>query len=383
LAVPTCRLLTLVGSGGIGKTRLAIQAAAQLANFAQGVYFVPLAPVGSPDLLASAIAGALQVSFYGSDDPTVQLVNYLREKHLLLLLDNFEHLREGTPLLTDILDAAPALKMLVTSRERLNLQEEWVLPVEGMQYPKGDEPGSIEDYSAVRLFVQSARRVQPAFTLADDVSAVIAICQHVEGMPLGLELAAVWLRVMSCRQIAVQLERSLDFLTTPLRNVPERHRSLRVVFEQSWRLLSESERRVLATLAVFHGGFDLEAAEQVAGASLSLLAGLVDKSLIRLNRSGRYDLHELFRQFASDKLAESGETAAATRRHFEYYAELAERAERHLYGPEQEGWFDRLAVDLDNLRAALAWSVRDEEAETGLRLAGSLGWFWGTAHSLP
>src|SRR5207247_2625355 len=155
---------------------------------------------------------------------------------------------------------------------------------------------SLESYSAVQLFVQRARQIQAHFSLSENVEAVTIICQRLEGMPLGLELAATWLRVMTCEQIAAQMESGLDFLTTPLRNIPERHRSLRVVFEQSWALLSGDEQAVLMKLSIFRGGFDREAAEQVAGASLSLLASLVDKSLLRLNSSGRYDLHELVRQ---------------------------------------------------------------------------------------
>ena len=377
LADPHCRLVTVLAPGGMGKTRLALQVAAdQSADFAEGVFFVPLAPVGSPDLLATAIADALQISFYGSEDPGLQFVRHLREKELLLVLDNFEHLLAGIDLLTQILDAAPAVKLLVTSRERLNVQEEWVFELEGLAFPQEPGDAPLESYSAVQLFVQRAHQMKSSFSINDNQEAVQIICQRVEGMPLGLELAATWLRVMSCQQIAAQMTRSLDLLTTPLRNVPERHRSLRAVFEQSWQLLSADERGVLMKLAVFRGGFDLEAAEQVAGASLPLLAGLADKSMIRLNPSGRYDLHELLRQFALDKLIEADQIAATNHRHLEYCLRLAEQAETYLYGPEQEVWFDRLEVDHDNIRAALASALSDENAEMGLRLVASLRWFW-------
>ncbi len=374
LADPTCRLLTLVGAGGIGKTRLALQAAEdQQPDFADGIAFVPLAPVGSTDLLPSAIAGALEVSFFGSEEPHIQLVRYLREKHMLLVMDNFEHLLEGTGLLTDLLQAAPNLKILATSRERLNLQEEWVSLLDGLSFPAESFAGSLEDYSAVQLFAQRARQVNTHFSLVENTQAVLSICRQVEGMPLGLELAASWLRAMSCQQIDAQIASDLDFLTTPLRNIPERHRSLRAVFDQSWRMLSENEQAVLMKLSVFRGGFDLQGAEKVAGASLHLMAKLVDKSFIRFNNVRRYDLHELLRQYASEKLVEVGESAAIAQGHLDYFIMLADQAEEHLFGKEQILWFDRLEIEFDNLRTALAWSVK---SEAGLQLAASLGWFF-------
>ena len=378
LATPVSRLVTLVGPGGIGKTRLAIEAARQqVALFPDGVYFVPLAPVESPHVLASVIAEALSVSLAGSETASTQLVRAVRDKKLLLVLDNFEHLLEGTGLLTDLLNA-PNLKLVVTSRERLNLQEEWVEEVAGLAYPSGRLTDSPEAYAAVELFVQRAQQVQAGFSLADNTQAVVEICQRVEGMPLGLELAATWLRVMPCQEIAPQIERSLDFLTTAVRNVPERHRSVRAVLDHSWNLLSEAERQVLARLSIFRGGFDLEAADRVAGATLPVLASLADKSLIRFSTSGRYDLHELLRQYLADRLglADPGEVGALTGRHLEFFAALADTAEAHLYGPEQETWFDRLEVEHDNLRAALAWSLRDGRVAAGMRMASALGFFW-------
>jgi predicted ATPase/DNA-binding CsgD family transcriptional regulator len=374
LADPACRLLTLLGPGGIGKTHLAIQAAAnQIPLYTHGVHFVALTSVASPGLIASAIASTLQITFLGSEAPGLQIIRYLREKQMLLVMDNFEHLLEGTELLIAILQAAAGVKFLVTSRERLNIQEEWVLALDGLSFPEVETSQSLEAFSAVQLFVQRARQVNANFSLSQNEDAVKTICQQVEGMPLGLELAATWLRAMSCQQIAIQMTGNLDFLTTPLRNAPERHRSLRAVFEQSWNLLSPAEKDVLMRLSIFRGGFDQEAASYVAGASLTLLAGLADRSLIRLNANGRYDLHELLRQYAADQLSEAGETSETTARHFDFYLKLATDAETHAFGREQLFWFDRLEVELDNLRAALAWSLA---SETGLQLAAMLGWFF-------
>jgi predicted ATPase/DNA-binding CsgD family transcriptional regulator len=375
LSDPACRLLTLTGPGGIGKTRLALQAAAdQLRSFAHGIYFVSLASVTSPDLIFNAVANALQLSTHPTEQTSTQVIRHLREKHVLLLLDNFEHLHDGVDLLTEILKAAPAVKFLVTSRERLNVLEEWVFALDGLSVPDDKPAEPLENYSAVRLFVQRARQTQAGFSLDDNAEAVKTICRGVEGMPLGLELAASWLRAMSCQQIAARMADSLDFLTTPLRNLPERHRSLRAVFEQSWSLLSRDEQTVLPRLSVFRGGFDLEAAEQVTGASLSLLAALMDKSLIRLSENGRYDLHELLRQYAADKLSADDAILAADR-HLAYFLQLAEQSAAHKFGRGQIAWFDRMQVELDNLRAALAWSLNSEQTHTGMQLAAALRWF--------
>jgi predicted ATPase/DNA-binding SARP family transcriptional activator len=379
IADPACRLLTLVGLGGVGKTRLAVQAATkQIGVFTQGVYFVSLAPLSSAAFLVPAIAEALAFTFGGAEDPKAQLLNYLREKELLLLLDNLEHLLDGVGLLTEILRHAPGVSILATSRERLSLQGEWVVEVAGLHIPEVDQVADIEEYSATALFLQNARRVQADFALsATETPAVICICRLVAGMPLGIELAASWLRVLSCGEIAREIAHSIEFLTTALRDVPARHRSLRAVFDQSWNLLTDAERRVFRKLSVFRGGFGREAAEHVAGATLPLLSGLVDKSLLQRHGEARYDLHELVRQYADEKLCEAGEADTICRAHTLYFLELAEMVEPKLTSSARGEWLEQLDREHDNLRAAMVWSQSSAGAgEIGLRLVGALFWFW-------
>jgi predicted ATPase/DNA-binding SARP family transcriptional activator len=379
----SCRLLTLTGPGGVGKTRLALQAAAEhLDAFAGGVFFVPLAALPSGELLVGAIAHALRLEVGAAADPRAQLLAQLRNKEILLVLDNFEHLIDGADLLADVLRQTQ-VTLLVTSRERLNLQGEWLFSVQGLALPlcSSDAPPAPElaHNDAVQLFAQSARRVRSDFTLsAENQAEVVAICQLVGGMPLAIELAAAWVRVLSCREIAGEIEQSITFLTTTLRDVPERHRSLAAVFDHSWRLLSPEEQAVLPKLSLFRGGFRRQAAEQVAGASLATLATLVDKSLLQWNPGGRYVLHEMIRQYAQDRLEASGEMAMVQASHLHYYLNWAITAESHLVGAEIANWLDQFEAEWDNLRAALAWVLAHGEAESGLRLVGALWWFWYT-----
>lgn len=381
-AEPDCRLLTLLGPGGAGKTRLALKAATEALDiFPDGVYFVPLASLGAADFLIPALAEALGLSFYGSAAPQTQLLSYLKDKTLLLVLDNFEQLLgsdSGTGLLSDLARAAPGVKLLVTSRGRLNLQEEWLFEVQGLRFPDPRPPAEdgwawAEAYSAVQLFLQCARRARSDFSLSDEEGpAVIQICQLLGGLPLGLELAAAWVRLMSCREIAREIERSLDFLATSLRNVPERHRSLRAVFEYSWELLAPVERTVFQKLSVFQGSFSREAGEQVAGASLPLLPALVDQSLLRAVQAGRYEVHELLRQYAAEKLEQAdGENEAGRERHARYYAAFLQQREADLTGERQVEALAEIAADLDNIRAAWQWAVSQRDlAVLGQSLTG-------------
>jgi predicted ATPase len=372
---PGAQLLTLVGPGGIGKTRLALQAAARCVEpgaafeteFADGVFLVSLAagdaePGERPTLLA-ALADALQFSFQGPVHPQAQLLNYLREKQMLLILDNFEDLVTEARQLGDILRLAPGIKLLVTSRVRLNLREEWALEVNGLDYPPAADPlpphDAADAYGAIALFGQQARRARAGFALTEaNFPEVVRICRLVEGAPLGIELAASWLRVLSCREIADEIEKGLDFLTSALQNVPERHRSLRAVFDHSWNLLSPPEQVLFRQLSVFQGGFPRDAAAQVVGASLPLLAGLADKSLLRRNASGRYEVHELLRQYAEEKLRLLPEEHERVHdQHCRYYAELLSQHKTQLKGEAPQAALLALSAERENVRAAWNWAV--------------------------
>ncbi len=366
LAEPACRLLTITGPGGVGKTRLAIQTAAnQIARFAHGVFFVPLVAVSAAELIVPAIAAALDFAFSGPVDPITQLLNYLREKQVLLILDNFEHLLAGSGMLIDILSAAPGVRLLVTSREMLHLQGEWVFQLRGLPVPPAEHASELEAYSAAALFLQSAQRAHVDFVLPAGERPVVAhLCQLVEGMPLGLELAAAWARVLSCREIAQEIERNLDFLVASARDVPARHRSMRAVFDHSWNLLSLEEQRVLRQLSVFRGGFTRQAAEQATGASLPQLAGLVDKSLVSLTAGGRYYMHELLRQFCANKLEAAPPEQALTRaRHSDYFLAFLQKRATALMGKQPKVVLDEIQAEVENVRAAWNWAVEQGPVE--------------------
>jgi WD40 repeat protein/predicted ATPase/transcriptional regulator with XRE-family HTH domain len=386
LAVPGCRLLTLLGPGGIGKTRLAVEvAAAQGARFANGAALVDLSSVDQPGLLVSAIAEALSLLLAEQGDPAAQLVAQLGERHMLLVLDNFEQLVESAELLTAILAGAPRITIVVTSRLRLDLQAEWIFDVEGLTYPVFSGPAAempshlveLTGYSAVQLFVQRARQIQPRLELsAATLAAIARICEQVAGVPLAIELAARSVRTTSVAEVEQQLRRNLDALTISLRDLPARHRSMRAAFDHSWDLLTEPERALWSRLAIFRGGWTLEAAEQVVGATMPELMALVDWSLVRQGEAARFRMLEPIREYALERLAAHEDGAHLRRRHARYYATLAASARVQLTGPQQTAWMQRLGADHDNLRAALDWSLREHEAELGLGLGAALASFW-------
>ncbi len=360
-----CRLLTVLGVGGVGKTRLALAAAErlwQMGAFLHGVYFVPLSAVHSIEGLLFAIAHALSLSVQGGEVKT-QLLNYMREKEVLLVLDNFEQLVNTADVLVEVLRGAPQVKLLVTSRERLNIQWEWVFAVNGLTYPEGEWPRDVrlEAWSAVQLFVERARRVLPAFALTESEAApIVHLCRSVEGMPLALELAAAWLPTHSPATIASEIERSLDFLATTLRDVPARQRSLRAVFTHSWELLDERQRALFAQLSVFHNGFTDEAAQFVAGAAAVALKTLADMSLLRVDTTHaprRYEMHELMRQFAREKLnTEPATLTGVQRRHSQFFARFAAARQAALKGANHKSGLDDMTREFENVRAGWEWA---------------------------
>ncbi|UCG25416.1 MAG: helix-turn-helix domain-containing protein [Chloroflexota bacterium] len=363
------RLVTVLGPGGMGKTRLALATAEawlrspeSVHRFADGIYFVPLAGVASADSLASAVAEALDFQFSGSDEPEVQLVRYLQGRRMLLVLDNFEHLLTGVRLVQAILDACPAVELLVTSREKLKLRSEQLLPIGGLTYPEQDEtiePKQATAYSALQLFVERARSARPSFELSDDnLNSVVAICRQVDGMPLGIVLAAAWIDTLTVAEITREIGRDIAFLETELSDVPARQRSLQAAFKYSWRLLSGQEQEIYRQLSVFRGGFTAEAAEMVTGATFSALQALVNKSLLvrspaRGQTAARYGIHEMLRQFAAEELAGRPALREATGdRHSVYYLTLLRRHEPRWHSDRQLETLATMARESDNITAA-------------------------------
>jgi len=355
---PVRRLVTLVGPGGIGKTRLAVQAASVRQDRSRdGVVFVslvgtaPARPEEAADLVVANLAAALGVSLAVPRDPLELLCDHLAARELLLVLDNLEQLPDAAKVVARLLERAAGVKLLVTSRRRLGLEGECLVEVAGLPYPPSEDK-DLGDYAAVQLFQDHARLIRPARRPAADED-VGRICRLVAGVPLAIELAARWARSVTPAVIADRLAGDLDLLATSAPDVERRHRSLRAVIDWSWQLLTGDERRVLARLSVLRGGFDLDAAAAVAGATLPLLAGLVDHSLVEVGEDGRYAIHDLLRQYAAERLAaDPAEESETRRRHAEHYAALLPAPAEALVGGGPS-----LDVEVENLRAATAWLI--------------------------
>lgn len=380
------RLLSLLGPGGSGKTRLALQVGTTLDQdagkpFGDEIWFVPLAPLTQSEFILDAIAESLGLAgqVRGADVRDAFL-SEIRGREMLLILDNFEHLlSEGSiRLMHEILNAAPRSKILITSRERLNMEGEYLFPVEGLDTPS-DEPLHVHSqlhtdllssrYSALKLFEQSAIRLDPSFKITEaNFNAIVRICQLAQGMPLAIELAASWLEVLSPQEIYNELTRSLDFLASNWRDLPDRQRSLRAVFDSSWQMLDRKARTIVKALSVFRSSFIREAAQAVAGASAKALLELTNKSWVHRLPDGRYQIHELLRQFAFEKLeSETATSGLVMEQYSSYYAAYAARLWEEMKGANQQRAFSGVEAEFENIQVAWSWLVSAGKLETAVK----------------
>jgi len=391
---PDVRLVTLTGPGGTGKTRLSLQVAAELVEeFSDGVWFVSLAPVADPALVVSTIAETLSVRESGDAPLREQLLSYLQDKQLLLVLDNFEHLLAASPIVAELI-ATRSVKTVVTSRAPLRLRGEREFPVAPLTLPKRKPPPTAEQlsqYAAVRLFIERAQDVRPDFTVTNDNAPAIAeICHRLDGLPLAIELAAARVRMFPPRAMLSRLEQRLLLLTSGARDLPERQQTLRAAIAWSYDLLSEGEQTLFRRLSVFAGGWTLEAAGTVAGSSqsgelrldvLSGLEALIEHSLVHQlpehEAEPRFSMLETIRGYAVDQQAASGEAEHLRERHARFFLELSGKAHPPRRGSDQFGpWLAAVETDHDNLRAALTWVIDQREGETALQIATNIGPLW-------
>jgi predicted ATPase/class 3 adenylate cyclase len=392
LRSPETRLLTLLGPGGTGKTRVGLQVAAELVDdFEDGVFFVPIAAITDPTLVAPTIARVLGLSEGGAQPPEELLEGYLRGRQTLLLLDNLEQVLEAAPVVDRLLSTAANLKILATSRIPLGLYGEYEFPVPPLSLPDPESLPPLEhlpEYEAVRLFVERARAVKPDFSLTEEnAPAVVEICARLDGLPLAIELAAARIKLLPPQVLLDRLGNRLKILTGGARNLPERQRTLRNAIEWSYGLLDEGEKMLFGRLGVFSSGATLEAMEAVCDAEGDLptdafegASSLLDKSLLRQEEGAggepRFVMLETIHEFANVMLEDSGEAEAVRRARAEYFLALAEEAEPMLWGAEDATWLDRLDREHDNMRAVLSWAIEHEEATLALRVGGALRWFW-------
>ncbi len=396
LSRPDVRLLTLTGTAGVGKTRLALEVARELVHdFADGVHVVSLAPISDPTFVIPTIAHSIGLTESGSH-PLLDLLKISqRDKHRLLLLDNFEHVISAATLLAELLEACPDVKILVTSREVLRLRAEHqfaVLPL-ALPDPKHlPDDRSLAHVPAVNLFIQRAQAITSDFQVTTDNAATIAeICIRLDGLPLAIELAAARVKLLSLQALLTRLEHRLQLLTGGARDLPERQRTLRNTIQWSYDLLSEEEQRLFRRLTVFVGGCTLEAVEAVcgardnasadlAGSMLDGVASLIDKSLVQQTaqegEQSRLIMLETLREYGLEVLASDGEAKATREAHASYYLALAEEAEPHFKGSQQIMWWDRLEDEQDNIRTALSWLITHQKGESALHFCGALYWFW-------
>jgi predicted ATPase len=394
LGAPAVSLVTLTGPPGVGKTRLALEVAAmQEGRYANGVFSVALAPLAEPDLVIQAIQRALRIREQPNRPPLEAVAAYCRGRRLLLVLDNFEHLLPAASELAELLGRCPGMNLLVTSRAPLRIRGEHVLQVPPLELPVGGgdappDPASLSHVAAVRLFVERASASTADFELtAGNAATVAGICRRLDGLPLALELAAPWTRLLTPDALLERLERRLTLLVAGPQDLPERQRSLRATLTWSCDLLTEDQRSLLRRLAVFAGSAPLEAVDVVGQAAgrlgddvLQLLGGLADHSLVQSlsspQGSMRVTILETIREYGRELLQAAGESQVTEHAHAEYYAALAAEAEAEMEGPAQAAWMSRIELELDNIRAALSWARSSGNVDLGLRLAASLELFW-------
>ena len=375
---PEVHLVTIAGPGGMGKTRLALESAAsQINNHRDGVFLIELAPLSTVEGIVPATADAVGYQFQSDGrDQKQQLLDYLHNKKMLLVLDNFEHLMAGATLTTDILQAAPGIHILATSRQRLHQSAEHLFNLHGMDFPAWETPDDALEFAAVKLFLQSARRVVPDYAVTtENMGHIARICKLVQGMPLGIVLAASWVSMLGPDEIAHEIQQNVEFLEADMGDLPERHRSIRAACDYSWKLMTEAEQQLFARLGVFQGGFTREAAQAVAGADLRGLMSLGNKSIIERDaETGRYNMHELLRLYAQQRL---GPDEAQIRDvHLQYFLEWAVESVDKRWGNDAAEWFDQTEREMPNVRLAIARAVENGDAEIALKLVNALWWYW-------
>lgn len=378
VASESVRLVTILAAGGMGKTRLALATAkSQVESFEHGVYFIPMVQLREADNIIPTIASVLSVQLPSFSDSTSQVLNYLRDKEMLLVVDNFEHLLDGASIITTLLENAPDIKLIVTSRERLNLRGETVYALGGMTLPTERTHEEILKCSAIQLFLQRAKMTRMTSNVTDDeLPFVIKICRLVWGMPLGIELAASLVEMLSLEEIASEIEHSYDILATEMRDMPPRLRSIRAIFDYSWLRLTEAEQDVYMRLAVFRGGFTREAAQDVVGADLRILTKLANKSLLQREPDrGRYIIHELLRQYAEDHLTASGQAEVTHQAHMSYYTNLMSLLDARIKGADQLEALNQIEMDIENFREAWQWAINLSEFEAINKSLEAIYWF--------
>lgn len=368
-----CRLLTLLGIGGVGKTRIAVEIASQTQWFLHGACFISSSghSLQSRDALLTSFLETLNLSLTVQDGQQ-QLYNYLQPRELLIVVDGFEHNVASARLLSDILQKAPNIKFLVTSRVQLDVPEEWIYDVQGMRFPvenpdmqkiqtarlRGDRL-PFEQFDAISFYLQCVHRIKLDFSLQDHISEVMAICQFIEGLPLGIELIASWIRQMPINEVVTTLSKEQHKLLEEPRNFPEQHRNLQIVFENSWSLLTAEEKNIFQQLAVFEGYFSLAAAQNITGASREILNGLSTKSMLQVLDNDRCYLHALLRIFANKKLSEAGKADISRKKHFDYYLEFVRQRLPDLKGLHQIATLQEIEGEVENIQVAWHWGIEN------------------------